>query len=98
MRRALKDNGLLFDRPGSYWTLIVFCVNAVFFSLVSAGQSIPLWLGLTEPLVSLPWLFIFLKGGGWDWIQRKIPEQMKAPAEEVDKPPKADKDILDNLE
>jgi len=83
MRRLLKNNGLLFDRPASYWTLIVFSANAAFFALVAAGKPIPLLLGLAEPLATLPWLFVFLKGGGWDWIQQRIPERMKAPPPEI---------------
>ena len=43
----------------------------MFFTLVSVGQPIPVWLG--------PWVFLFLKGGGWAWVQQRVPEQMKIP-------------------
>jgi len=51
----------------------------VFFTLVSVGQPIPVWLGLAWPFMTLPWVFLFLKGGGWAWVQQRVPEQMKIP-------------------
>ena len=78
--KALKDNRLLFDRPLSYWTIGVFSINAAFISLVSAGQTPPVWLNLAEPFAVLPWLFVFLKGGAWAWFKKFIPEQKEEKA------------------
>lgn len=78
----LKDNGLLFDRPWSYWTIAVFGINAAFIATLAPGNMAPTWLNIAEPFAAIPWLFFFFKGGAWDWFKRYIPEQK---AKETDK-------------
>ena len=76
-RGVLKDNSLLLDRPFSIWTISVFAINGAFFGILAVGQSGPVWLNLLEPLLTLPWLAVFLKGGAWQWIAKFIPDQKK---------------------
>ncbi len=80
-RSVLKDNSLLLDRPYSYWTIGVFSLNAAFFALVSSGQAPPLWLGFAVGATTLPWLFVFLRGGAWEWIRKMVPELKSPPGE-----------------
>ncbi len=75
LRLAMQDNRLLFDRPLSYWTIGAVGINAAFIAVVAVGQSPPFWLNIVEPLAAIPWILVFMRGGGWAWLKKYIPEQ-----------------------
>lgn len=78
MKRILGDNGLLFDRPWSYWTIGSQFILGIYLILWASGQG-PLWLQLIVLANTFAWIVVFMKGGAWDWFKHFIPDMTPKP-------------------
>ncbi len=75
-KKPWRDNGLLFDRPWSYWTIAMLVIGIVFNGMRTVGTA-PDWLALLAWVNAGAWVGVFSKGGGWAWIKEQLPKGRK---------------------
>lgn len=61
MKKLLRDNGLLFDRPWSYWTIEMVVQSGIYMAM-RIDEITPLWFAWITALNNAVWVFIFMKG------------------------------------
>ena len=81
MKKLLRDNGLLFDRPWSYWTMATVWLLLV-YQIFKGNPNVAPWLIWAASFNTATWVGVFMKGGGWEWAKEKIPERWLPAAKE----------------